>query len=321
MFRNLIPLFLVGAAASSAAQAIPTEFVHDRIYVVARAPDGWNLRFYTDSGGGWNAIGRAAVDRLKLPTRGEIQVEGGQASLVDFPDFLRQAGIPSPSNEPWLKGRLVVAPDAELMDADGFLGTRWFAGHVWQIDYPAQTLTAMSAWSPSVDDHPTALGFRSGPDGKRNLNFPRITISIDGNPIDVLFDTGATAELTEESAPEFRLKPGTRIGASYVIKSIFESWQTLHPNWRVIERAEAVTGRAFPMIEVPQVTIAGITFGPVWFTQRPDAAFRNQMSQMMDKQVVGAIGGSGLKYLRLVLDYPGATAYLHEVKGASGQAR
>ena len=321
MFQKLMPFVLAVVSASSVAQGVPAEFVHDRIYVVARAPDGWNLRFYTDTGGGWNAIGKSAAERLKLSVKGQVEVEHGQASAVDFPDFLRQAGVPPPSNDPWLKGRLVVAPDAKLMDADGFLGTRWFAGHVWQIDYPGQTLSTISAWRPSIDDHPAALGFRSGPDGKRILNFPRITISVDEKPIDVLLDTGATAELTEESAPEFRVKPGTRIGTSYVIKSIFERWQALHPNWRVIERAETVTGRAYPMIEVPQVTIAGVTFGPVWFTQRPDAAFRDWMSQMMDKEISGAIGGSGLKYLRVVLDYPGATAYVSKVKGTESQSR
>ena len=73
------------------------------------------------------------------------------------------------------------------------------------------------------------------------------------------------------------------------------------------------------MIEVPQVTIAGLSVGPVWFTQRPDAAFREWMSQMMDKPVDEAIGGSALKYLRVVLDYPGKTAYIRQNKNTIAQ--
>ena len=51
------------------------------------------------------------------------------------------------------------------------------------------------------------------------------------------------------------------------------------------------------------------TVGPVWFVQRPDASFREYMAQMMDMPIDGAIGGSALKYFRMVIDYPNATAY------------
>jgi hypothetical protein len=63
------------------------------------------------------------------------------------------------------------------------------------------------------------------------------------------------------------------------------------------------------MIEVPHVTVAGFTVGPVWFAQKPDANFSGIMSPMMDKPVQGAFGGSGLRYFRIVLDYPKAMAW------------
>ena len=64
------------------------------------------------------------------------------------------------------------------------------------------------------------------------------------------------------------------------------------------------------MIEVPEVRIGGLDVGPVWFTLRPDPNFLEFMSQMTDEIVRGAVGGSALKHLRVVLDYPGATMYL-----------
>ncbi|MEO8018261.1 MAG: hypothetical protein ABI769_10635 [Pseudomonadota bacterium] len=310
MLATFTPLVLALSSVCSVAQVVPTKFVHDRVFVVAPAPDGSTLNLFTDTGGGWNAISKSAAERLKLRAAGEVDGERGKAHIVNYPEFLRRAGVPAPSKEPWLNGHLVVAPDAELTEGDGTLGSRWFADRVWRIDYPGQTLEVISGWKPSGADHVAALGFASRADGKRALNFPRIAISVDGKPIDVLLDTGATAELTEESAPAFQVKPGTKTGTSYVIKTIFDRWHAAHPTWRVLEKAEKVTGHVFAMIEVPEVTVAGVTIGPVWFTQRPDATFQKWMSQMMDREISGAIGGSTLKYLRIVLDYPGATAYV-----------
>ena len=64
------------------------------------------------------------------------------------------------------------------------------------------------------------------------------------------------------------------------------------------------------MIEVPRATVAGFTVGSVWFARRPDFNFAQWMSSMMDKPIVGAFGGSGLQYFRLVLDYPRSTAWI-----------
>lgn len=58
------------------------------------------------------------------------------------------------------------------------------------------------------------------------------------------------------------------------------------------------------MIEVPRIIVAGLASGPVWFTVRPDANFSTYMSKWMDRPIVGALGGSGLRYFRVVADYP-----------------
>jgi len=67
------------------------------------------------------------------------------------------------------------------------------------------------------------------------------------------------------------------------------------------------------MIQVPRVTIGKHTVGPVWFTRRDDENFTQFMSQWMDKEVAGAIGGSALKHFRTILiDYQKDLLYLQK---------
>jgi hypothetical protein len=95
------------------------------------------------------------------------------------------------------------------------------------------------------------------------------------------------------------------------VREVFERWARRHPQWRVLRAADQIggVGDGFDMIEVPQVVIAGLRVGPVWFTQRPDRAFREWMSSMTDRPIEGALGGSAFKTTRMILDYPGGRAY------------
>ena len=108
------------------AQAIPTEFRNDRVFVIASAANGERVRFFTDTGGGWNAL-------LRLPQEG-TEIDDGRAPLVDAGALFDHAKIPAPiRDEPWLRGKLVVAPAGQLQEGDGTLGSRWFAGRIWEV--------------------------------------------------------------------------------------------------------------------------------------------------------------------------------------------
>jgi len=101
------------------------------------------------------------------------------------------------------------------------------------------------------------------------------------------------------------------VGGAFIKQAAFDEWHAKHPDWRVIEQGEAPErGGTNAMIEVPRVTVAGYTVGPVWFARPRDTNFEDFMSSMMDKPVVGAFGGVGLQYFRLVVDYPCATAWV-----------
>src|SRR5690606_32623407 len=102
---------------------------------------------------------------------------------------------------------------------------------------------------------------------------------------------------------------------SMITDDVFQAWRKAHPEWRVIEKAQAGTGS--DMIEVPEVGIAGVTVGPVWFTHRPNANFHAMMSSMMDRQVEGAMGGNAFRHFVMTVDYPGAVAYFRCVVDCS----
>jgi hypothetical protein len=230
--------------------------------------------------------------------------------LVDFPVFAPQAAIPPPVRAGALAGRL-ISVDPQRFDfepgEDGFLGSRWFAAKVLELDYPSRSLSVLQGWQPDATQrqHRIPLAFKAPPD----FSFARMRIEVDGKPIEVLFDTGATFRLSATAATEFELPPGTLIAGSFITQTRFEEWAAHHPDWKVIAAGDELGKPAASMIRVAQVKIAGWTVGPVWFSQRRDANFLEGMSAMMDQPIEGAIGGSAFKYFTIVADYPGKAAY------------
>jgi hypothetical protein len=206
-------------------------------------------------------------------------------------------------------------------DADGQLGAGYLPGRVWTFDYPAQRLTLESAgWHPDPASHPTALGFPRNAKGELASGFPRITIRVDGQPLDMLLDTGATAHPTAAGAKASGTPTVGGYGVtSYITASMLEHWHRAHPDWRVVDKGDDLFGaqRATRLIEVPRVWVAGWSAGPVWFTERPDRAFHVFMSSMMDKQVEGAVGGNVLGHFAMTIDYPDAKAYFRCVTGCT----
>ncbi|MBW8756690.1 MAG: hypothetical protein JF586_03675 [Burkholderiales bacterium] len=309
MRRLFLSFVLSTLAAAAPAQMLPAQFDHDRIHLVVHAPDGAPFKAYVDSGGLDNVVAPAVVRRLKLASAGRTDVDDIHEELVAYPAFLARAGVPAPLDDPLFHGRLVLQR-APVADSDLFLGGPWLAGRIWQIDYVRHELYLDAQWRPSARDHALPMGFKTDDAGRRIVQLPRIVVTVDGQPLDMLLDTGAMAQLTADSAPAFGVAPGTVVGAGFIMTSVFDRWRARHPDWRVIERGELIQGMTVPMIEVPKVTLAGFTVGPVWFIRRGDANFTQGMSLAMDKPIVGAFGGSGLHWFHLVLDYPHAVAWI-----------
>ncbi len=308
---------LLGAALSRLAVAgpgpadlveIPVEVVENRFFAVPITPAGDHLRFYTDTGGGLFVFG-SLVRRLGLPTETSA-VDGEKAELARLPAFRREASIPGPLGG---DGKIPVMPASREPKAaapwDGMLGQAWFSGRVWTWDYPGRRLLWRKDGSlPGVEPtHRAPLGFKRNGSGKRETDFARIAVTIDGQALDLLLDTGAEIRLSPAALARLADAGPESRATSFIAATHFDGWRTKHPDWRVIEDADAnVHGE--PMIQVPEVTVAGYTVGPVWFTRRPDPNFHQFMSQWMDRTVEGALGGSALRFFRVSVDYPNAVA-------------
>jgi hypothetical protein len=285
--------------------ALPVEVTADRFFVTPITLEGETLRLYTDSGGGLFMLS-SSVERLGLTvtTLGRDQAE---LTLVALPPFRPEASIPLPlANEGQLPLSTLTQSAIELLGSmDGLLGQAWFSGRVWTWDYPGRRLLWIpDGGMPSVAEaHTIELGFKTDLEGARLLDFPRLAVTVDGQLLDLLFDTGATVKLSPGALEELDDQGPESRGASFIAATHFDNWRRCHPEWRLIEGAD----RGFnnePMIEVPSIFIAGHTVGPVWFTRRPDANFHGFMSRWMDKQVEGALGGSALRFFRVTVDYP-----------------
>ncbi len=272
---------------STRAVVLPTEVLEDRWFLVAPLAAGGALRLYLDSAGGM-FVTDAASSRLGLARH----TADGE-TMVTFPAFA-DPRIPRPNT-----ASLPVMP-RPFADADGMLGAPWFAGHAFVFDYPKHQLSVVEALPAVAAEHRIAVHF--APD----MPFGRIQITVAGDPLDMLLDTGAEVALTEPARTALGGAAVER-ATSFITQRVLARWHAAHPDWRVIEDADTnVPGS--PMIEVPVVTVGGFDVGPVWFTQRPDDNFHKWMAQWMDKPVDGALGGDAYRSLRVGVDWTAGTA-------------
>lgn len=299
------------------AVLLPSFFLNgERFYIKVRSITGDTLLALGDSGGGICFMNPTIVDKLGLRHTMKTALWRGMLPLkyLPFSKVVQDPQIPLPQlpryrilrrglsrvAEPFL-----VVPDMDremqFMTAhqrfDIFLGQNFFMGHSWTIDYPRQQLwvnTPLTAGMPGVHK----IGFRKNSTGGPLFGHPSTTIEVDGVTLDVLFDTGASLVLSEEGKKAFHTSEQTA-GGSFIAASVFDQWRKKHPDWKYYPKADL----AGDVIEVPAIKIAGYEVGPVLFARRLDEAWSEGMISSMDKVVKGAIGGSGLKYLKVTIDY------------------
>ncbi|HEV8067807.1 MAG TPA: hypothetical protein VGP76_08715 [Planctomycetaceae bacterium] len=304
---------------AGAPVTIPTRCLGDRFAAVPALEAGGSLTFLADSAGGTFLFAHVA-DRLKLATT--EMADGGDGAqklrVTQLPAFKSGAAIPPPLGIPG--GRLMVFESKPgqipkfFQQYDGLLGQQWFAGRVWTFDYPARRLLLRAPGDVPRHDaaHEVKLGFRKLSSGERETNFARLSVTVDGEPIDFLLDTGATNLLPEKVLKEIGDGGPAERGTSFLARSQFEKWRKKHPKWRALDNVKTLSGTA--MIEVPEVVIGGCTVGPVWFTVQPDSAFHKYMASMMDQPTEGALGGSAFRQMVVTVDWPNAIAVFERPK-------
>jgi hypothetical protein len=317
----IVALVLLGAHPLNAQQkqpepqkgkpiVVPTRFAGNRFVAVPITSDGVTLSLFTDSAGSL-FLYEDTAERLKLTPELVAGDNGNSLRVVSLPAFKTENSIPAPLGSSFQQ-RLFVFPrnrqlDAVLEHRDGMLGQQWFGGRVWTFDYPGKRLLWRADGDIPAHDasHEVRLGFKTSGSGTRQNNFARIPVEIDGETLDFVLDTGATNVITEEQKKLLGDDLPLERATSFLVRSVYEKWHQKHPEWRVLEE-KTLTGGA--MIEVPQLAIGGYKVGPVWFTVQPDVGFQGVMKPLMDKPIVGALGGSALHYFRLTVDWPNAIA-------------
>ncbi len=294
---------------------IKASFVDDRVTVEMPAPNGrLPIHLFTDTGGGSLLLSQDAAKRLDLALRPETDPDtlaelGPDTKSADATAFVKQSWPALPAQAGFVVMPTVIPMAGWPPIGDGILGNAWFGGHTWTWDYPHRQLILRPAhWRPPALATPLEVAFKTDADGKRAVDFARVTVRIDGEHLPVLFDTGATTILTPQALEALSDgRPALR-ATSMMAHSVVEGWRRRHPDWRVI--ADAQLGTHALMILVPSVEFAGRRTGPVWITERSDESYHEFMSSMMSGRVEGAIGGNVLHGLAVTLDYPDAKAWV-----------
>jgi len=275
--------------------AMPVVDRDDNFFAMPRTSTGITLTLYTDSGGGGPFIFSDTATRLG--------VSGKTARLT----FACDAWIPTDGPFGIVSASIRSGLPMPGEQIDGLLGGRWFDGKTWTWDYPGRQLWLRATGDvPQVAPaHAVTLHFQTSM-GEHTTGFARIEAGIDGTIYSFLLDTGARTDVTAAAQRDGNF-PSASFAASFISKTIADGWHRAHPSWPYIADAERTTHAA--MIQVPEVTVAGYTVGPAWFTVRPDKNFATFMSQYMDAPVVGALGGPVLSQFRLTVDYHAERAY------------
>lgn len=316
MLKALTVMLLASIFSFSAfSKELPSQFSNNLIYLTPKLTDGTTVNFFTDTGGGWNAISSQLQEKYGW-TLYDKEVDNGVIKVTDMPLFQSSATIPNAGLNNWWAGKLQVVSKDKFSgegNVDGFLGGRWHAEKIIDFNYLAHSISELSSTPDDIADFSTIpLGFQKNNDGNYTMAFPSMEISVEGQQIPMLLDTGASAWPTEDAKSAIGMH-GNQIATSFIVANIFDNWKATHPEWLVVENA--CTYSKEPMIRVPSVEIGGQVVGPVWFTRRENKNFHQFMSSMMDKQIDGALGGSALKYVRIIVDYHKEVAYLNTKTG------
>ena len=290
---------LVTGSTFAEPTLISTQYLEDRFYIMTPPVNGVSATLLLDSGG---STGLYSEFSWYWKTK-ESKVENNYLFFekeVPFKNFPMDA----------IQGnsiRLISANDEEGMFArkflrDGLLGNGWLGKMIWRFNYPQKSLSSLTSIGvPKGSKIP--IHFKEG------LYYPRMGITVDGQNLDVLFDTGATSFFSSNAMSELGLKEAFS-ASSFMRESVFDSWTKKHPEWKVIKAGDRMGN--YDLIRVPLVELAGYKVGPIWFAKRPNKAYDEYMSQYMDCKCAGAIGGNVLKNFEVIVDYPAKSAWFYK---------
>jgi hypothetical protein len=295
----------------ASSQILPTRYDNDRFFAVPTTASGSVATLLLDTGDN-SRVWETFVARFKL---GVDSSPGAKPTrMTSLPPLRAGLSVPSPSLN---RGQIRVTPPQDMFDTlmsrrtDGQLGYDWFTDRIWTLDYPGRRILLHATTPPRVDgEHETPLGFVVDSAGHRIGVVPRIAIVVDGDSLNMLFDTGATIWMPDAARAAVGGNEGSERAVSLIWQSIFDRWRQRHPEWPVVADGDEVSHA--PLIRVPSVRIAGFDTGPVWFRSLVGAKMapppRNPKVPLVRAPFVGTVGGNVFQNFVIVLDYPAAVA-------------
>jgi hypothetical protein len=292
---------------------LPAALIDGRFFLKIPTINADTILGFCDTGGGYTAIYKSTLSRLQTGSAVKSAViDGETTTYIPANELYKNEAIPYPQI-PGYFSKYIDTPFFEVPDDtedsrfftslvkhDAFLGQFFFINHAWTFDYLTGRMSIHTPVSKNpMDKNVQVIGFKKDKSGKKRFGHPSLKLTIEGDEIPFLFDTGATFFLNDNARATLGVNTKATAG-SFISKSLFDVWHRRHPEWRIIEKGE-LTGA--DLIEVPQVRVGTLVAGPVWFAKRPDEAWTKGMIGSMDKVVKGAIGGSFLKYFKVTIDY------------------
>ncbi len=321
--QKVLELEVFSSTNQSTAKAIlvPTKFIEgERFYIKLPLSTGDTILAFGDTGGGNTMLLPNTVEKKKLQSLQHLGLLKGIMPMhyVLFNDIVKDANFPQPNTmrafiirTPFARVTapcLVIPPmDDELKffaksipQMEAFLAQNFFLGKSWTIDYPKQQIWVNTPLSASDTSGAIIqkIGLKRNSHNQAVFGHASMVMEVNGEKIDVLFDTGASFVLSESGKKQFNTTNLT-LGGSFIAASIFEKWRKEHPEWKYYPKADW----ANDIIEVPFVKIGNCEVGPALFASRPDVNWSENMINSMDKVVKGAIGGSALKYVKVTVDF------------------
>lgn len=310
------PLARTATTASQPAlpYTLPVRFDQLRFFVQAKAPGGETLDLVTDTAGGTN-FSTTGATKLGLKFAMPADPRREAAGNATWPRF-KGAWIPAPRAD--AKGKVdvpILVPPLGVT-IDGMLGARWFADRTWEWDYRAGTLKLLpkGALPKLAPAHVVDMHFRQETKDGEATGFARIPARIEGTDLQFLFDTGATFRMGKAAAARLGDAAVRARAGSFIAIGVMKGWRERHKDWPFIERGDS----GAPMIQVPDVEIAGWHTGPVWFSARPDRAFNEYLAAVIDRPVDGALGGNAFATFRMTADYPSAKIAFEQLAKPGG---
>ena len=105
MLKALTVVLLVSIFSFSAfSKELPSRFSNNLIYLTPKLTDGTTVNFFTDTGGGWNAISSQLQEKYGW-TLYDKEGDNGVIKVTDMPLFQSSATIPNAGLNNWWAGK------------------------------------------------------------------------------------------------------------------------------------------------------------------------------------------------------------------------